>query len=825
MCLTASRTYVQIGAGIDSFFEYAFKSYVLLSSGKRFGLNPKSPRRGLDGYYTPLSEYEHSPEAFLRVWQDSQASIARHLYRGEGYQHPHYIQGDVFTGATRAFWIDSLSAYFPGLLTLAGDVEHAIRVHLLATAVWTRYSGLPERWNVATGDIENGLTWWGGRPEFIESTYYLYQATKDPWYLHVGEMALRDIKRRCWTKCGWAGIEDVRSGELKDRMESFFLGETTKYMFMLYDPTHPLNNLDAPFVFSTEGHPLVIPASTRTKGDQLKTNGFVNYGTCQAAPPAPALGISSTAARHDLFHAASLARLQHMPSRRDAAEGSALLDYASDHPSVSLSDLSSPSNYTFYPWTLPPQLVPYNATSSPMAIRPALDISFPAIPGLIMGPGSLERMRDGILIKTIGGLRLSLVRDVPLHESVSELESESAAEKGAQSGQQSQMEGFRVQVINNVPLGKDEKVYLSREITFDILDPTDPNFTRVRDTAMVDLVVDVIPELFRRRNGLDERRDRRQQEQEQEQVADGGRVSRQSASEHSTSSTSSKVRGNDNRITSSMKRALSSLMNQLSYLLGDISYINRAQRRQQTNTATDDENNNNNNDNNKKTTVLRLALPASISTGLGSAPIPDVEDAITVPLSDGDRAKSRYQRLSWSSIYFADEICDGRVVREIAQNYQVLVVKRGGCSFSQKLRNIAAFPPSRASLKLVVVVSYSDDDDSSSSSSTSTSTSTSTNHPQSSPNSTSPNHHDNSTTTSLQTPLAALRAEPFLVRPHLDETQVTAGGIPRRHLISLVMVGGGEETYQLLRRVRGVGLKRRYSIQSQGFPISNLYIV
>lgn len=177
----------------------------------------------MDNYFIPLEEAHHSPEFYFQVWQDAQDAIKHHLYRGHGYQHPHYVQADLQTGATRAFWIDSLSAFYPGVLTLAGRIEEATEIHLLATALWTRFSALPERWNVATGDIDNGLGWWGGRPEFIESTYYLYRATKDPWYLHVGEMVLRDIKRRCWTRCGWAGLQDVRTGELQDRMESFFL--------------------------------------------------------------------------------------------------------------------------------------------------------------------------------------------------------------------------------------------------------------------------------------------------------------------------------------------------------------------------------------------------------------------------------------------------------------------------------------------------------------------------------------------------------------------------------------------------------------------------
>ncbi|KAE8351548.1 putative ER glycosyl hydrolase [Aspergillus coremiiformis] len=739
--------YTGIGAGVDSFFEYAFKSYILLSSGERFPRNLKSPWHALDDHLPPLSEYEHSAEAFLQAWQESHASVKRHLYRGEGYQHPHLIQGDVFTGATRAFWIDSLSAFYPGLLSLAGELDEAIGIHLLTTAVWTRFSGLPERWNVATGDVEGGLAWYSGRPEFAESTYYLYRATKDPWYLHVGEMVLRDIKRRCWTKCGWAGLQDVRSGELSDRMESFFLGETAKYLYLLFDASHPLNNIDQPFVFSTEGHPLIIPkvptAVQEPRKKQPPANKEINNAVCQTAPLPPVFELSSTAARRDVFHAANLARLHLMPTR-GPAEGP-ILDYAKDQASVTMSDLSSPTNYTFFPWTLPPELVPFNATSSPMTVRPTLDISFPSLPGMFIGSGSLERVQDGILIKTIGGLRLSMVQDAPSQDGVST------------TGE----DEFRVQVINNVPLGKDEKVYLSREITFDVLDPTDPNFTRVRDSAMIDIVIDVIPETIYRRNDSDD--------------------PQESTGEHNPkhvigkSSTDDKL-GVVNPSASGVRTALSSLVNHVSWLLWDESHTQSSWPPSK-----------------KRSSLLRLTLPAAMASGLGSTPMPDVEDASTFSVA-GDVPKNR---LPWSTIYFADELCDHRILRDIAQSHQVLVIKRGGCSFSQKLRSISAYPPSRNALKLVIVVSSNEEmtvDDLG---------------PKSNPFSS----------------LAAVRAETNLVRPYLDETQMTAGGVPRRHLISMVMVGGGKETYKLLRQAKGVGIKRRYTVRSQGLPVNNLYII
>lgn len=710
----------------------------------------------MDEYYLPLTEDQHSPDSFLQVWEDSHTSINRHLYRGEGYQHPHLIVGDVITGATRAFWIDSLSAYYPGLLALDGKVDEAIQIHLLTTAIWTRFSGLPERWNVATGDIDGGLAWYGGRPEFIESTYYIYRATQDPWYLHVGEMVLRDIKRRCWTKCGWAGLRNVQTGEMIDRMESFFLGETAKYMFLLFTPEHPLNKIDAPWVFSTEGHPLIIPKRTTASNKQARREQqpsspqSLAENVCQAIPAPPTFGVSSTASRSDIFHAASLARL-HLRPHRGSGEGP-ILENSPDHPSVSVSDLSSPTNYTFYPWTLPPQLVPFNATSAPMAVRPTLDISFPSLPGGVnLGPGALERVRDGIFVKTIGGLRLSMIQDAPL---------------AGQSSTGAEDDGYRVQVINNVPLGKDEKVYLSRQITFDVVDPYDPNFTRVRDTAMLDLVIDVLPEPSRRRNGSTSPR----AEQPPAEYSDQQEDPELHLRRHRPAPSSVDESSDADSPESTMKSMLSNLFNTFSSLLRDES----------------------------ETAPLRLSLPATIPMGIGAAPLPEVEDAVTMSLFGNPSTT----RLSWTSIYFAGELCDDRILRDVVQSHEVLVIKRGGCTFSQKLRNIAAYRPSRSSLKMVIVVSYDDEAPD--------------------PHPKDP-HSDEGESTSA--PLAAVRAEPYLIRPHLDESQMTASGIPRNEPVSLVMVGGGDETYALLQVATGIGIKRRFTMRSRGVLITNLYII
>lgn len=703
--------YTGIGAGIDSFFEYALKSHILLSrEGKpptNIPLHAKDPRE----LFKPLSAEEESTSAFLQTWVDSHEAIKRHLYRGSGYQHPHYIQGDLFTGATRALWLDSLSAYYPGLLTLAGEIEEASETHLLTTALWNRYSALPERWNVASGDIEGGLGWWIGRPEFVESNWYLYRATKDPWYLYVAEMVLRDIKRRCWTKCGWAGIQDVRTGELNDRMESFFLGETAKYLFLTFEPDHPLNHFDAPFVFTTEGHPLIIPADVghirRPIPAMDSGNLLLSTYTCPLQADTNIFIPSHTGARQDLFHAASLARLDLMPAR--SKNGSPLTPYSTNQPSISISDLQSPSNYTYFPWTLPADLIPWNATSALIAPRPTFDISFPPLPNMQPSLAPLQRVREGIFINSVGGLRLAMIQDMPI---------------GVDGVSGKPIDGYRIQAINNLALGKDEKVYLAKDPTFGVLNPMDPNFTRVKDLNTLELVIDV-PDL---------------PHNEAQATATVDAETLSPAIEEM-----------------SPKGPLKSLLDQLTSVIKETKSL-----------ASEilppfSQN------------ITRYYLGAMLPTGLGAAPIPEWAEAPSL----SPQHSSTSGLLSWNTVFVTGDACTEKLPLSIPRTHQVIVMKRGGCSFSRKIANIPAFAPSPTSLQLVIVVSYEAEDG---------------------------------------------MPEGWLARPLLDKQQFTSGGLPRHNPIPMVLVGGGEDTYTTLQRALGVGVKRKYSMEAQGVPIRNLII-
>ncbi|XP_053234101.1 ER degradation-enhancing alpha-mannosidase-like protein 1 [Podarcis raffonei] len=218
-----------LGAGLDSFYEYLLKSYIL------FG------------------EKED-----LEMFNDAYQSIQNYLRRGreacnEGEGDPPlYVNVNMFSGQLMNTWIDSLQAFFPGLQVLIGDVEDAICLHAFYYAIWKRYGALPERynWQLQAPDV----LFYPLRPELVESTYLLYQATKNPFYLHVGMDILQSLEKHTKAKCGYATLHHVIEKSKEDRMESFFLSETCKYLYLLFDEENPVHKSGNRYMFTTEGH-------------------------------------------------------------------------------------------------------------------------------------------------------------------------------------------------------------------------------------------------------------------------------------------------------------------------------------------------------------------------------------------------------------------------------------------------------------------------------------------------------------------------------------------------------------------------------------------
>jgi hypothetical protein len=643
-----------IGAGADSFFEYALKSHILLSGHElpnRTILPPDHQGEWLDpnSLFPPLSDAENSPDAFLEAWHHAHAAIKRHLYSER--DHPHYENVNLWTGSLASNWVDSLGAYYSGLLVLAGELDEAIETNLLYTAIWTRYAALPERWSIRDKTVEGGLGWWPLRPEFIESTYHLYRATKDPWYLYVGEMVLRDITRRCWTPCGWAGLQNVLDGEKSDRMESFFLGETAKYMYLLFDDRHPLNTMDAPYVFTTEGHPLIIPKPRSTerarqpKPSRRDLTVYHDDGFTNSCPPQPAptpLSGSVVAARNDIYHAARMLDLHLLSASRHSLDGG----------QVSGQHMAK-SNFTLFPWTLPPELLPSNGTCAKVYQPLELTLEFASNTQQVVGGSAfnfmianqnMERLSvDRIRVSSLSGLKITMHLD------------------------DNEEREWRVSKVNGVSLGRDESVVLDRSILGDI---SDPRFNLVRDPVVVKLQHLHHVDLLDNDNTTND-----EQAAQFEPIEDA----------------------DSSAILTELGSLVKSLFSRMAASL-DIQLPNSPTPLPGSATGSSSFPFN-----------LVINQTAVTPTGIGAAPLPPA----SVPAGARIPAFGPVPEgiLPWSTVYAAGDACSGPIPESAPRDHQVIVIRRGGCNFSTKLANIPAYAPSPTALQLVVIVSDDEEDE------------------------------------------------------------------------------------------------------------------
>lgn len=216
-----------VGAGIDSYYEYCLKAYVLLGESRYLSRFNK--------HYAAIMKYISQGPMLLDV----------HMHRPQ-------INSKNFMDALLAFW--------PGLQVLSGDLKPAIETHEMLYQVVQKHNFIPEAF---TTDFQ---VHWGQhplRPEFLESTYFLYKATGDPHYLNVGRQVLNSLQKYARVECGFAAVKDVRTTANEDTMDSFVLAETFKYLYLLFAESEDLIiNIDE-YLFTTEGHLLPLSLSVQ----------------------------------------------------------------------------------------------------------------------------------------------------------------------------------------------------------------------------------------------------------------------------------------------------------------------------------------------------------------------------------------------------------------------------------------------------------------------------------------------------------------------------------------------------------------------------------
>eukprot|EP01064_Diplonema_japonicum_P034671 TRINITY_DN7276_c1_g1_i1.p1 TRINITY_DN7276_c1_g1~~TRINITY_DN7276_c1_g1_i1.p1 ORF type:complete len:525 (+),score=56.06 TRINITY_DN7276_c1_g1_i1:95-1576(+) len=211
-----------IGGNTDSYYEYLIKSYALFGS-------------------------EGCLEMFWGTWM----GISRFVYSPPWWTEVNMHSGEVI-------WpiLNSLTGFYEGVLFNSGSYKVAVDALEATHAVWRKYGALPEGFSFGANKAHPRQSAYPLRPELAESVWQLYRATRDPKYLEMGADLVFSIKKRMKGRCGYFVLEDVTTGEPRDAMESFFLSETLKYLYLLFDSENFINT--GKWVFNTEGHPFPL---------------------------------------------------------------------------------------------------------------------------------------------------------------------------------------------------------------------------------------------------------------------------------------------------------------------------------------------------------------------------------------------------------------------------------------------------------------------------------------------------------------------------------------------------------------------------------------
>lgn len=253
-----------IGAGLDSFYEYLIKGYLLLED-----------------------------EDYLHMFRQLYSAVLKHVKLGSWYLGVHSA-----TGSLTWTMASSLGAFWPGMQTLVGDIDLATEAHAAFHSIWRHVGVLPEGFDLRSEEVWSEGRGYPLRPEHAESAYMLYTATEDPWLLQVGRDIVTSLQNLTRSKCGFASIADVTTRRLDDRMDSFLLSETFKYLYLLFsygDDTwfNPLHHL-----FTSEGHPLPVklPLQTVTNRSVLMPRLTMAATSCKPPSYLARLGLAGQAA-------------------------------------------------------------------------------------------------------------------------------------------------------------------------------------------------------------------------------------------------------------------------------------------------------------------------------------------------------------------------------------------------------------------------------------------------------------------------------------------------------------------------------------------------
>ncbi|KAG0479435.1 hypothetical protein HPP92_010192 [Vanilla planifolia] len=254
---TSSRALVTFGAMGDSFYEYLLKAWI---QGNR----------------------TESVKHYREMWETSMKGLQSLIRKSTPSSFTYICERN---GDRLSHKMDELACFVPGMLALGSSgfaPEDAKRILSLAEELaWTCYNFYEATSTKLAGenylfvdgqDMHVGTSWNILRPETVESLFYLWRLTGNKTYKEWGWNIFQAFEKNSRIESGYVGLKDVNSGVKDDMMQSFFLAETLKYLYLLFSPPS-LISLDE-WVFNTEAHPLKIVTRNDKGGTITSSNAW-----------------------------------------------------------------------------------------------------------------------------------------------------------------------------------------------------------------------------------------------------------------------------------------------------------------------------------------------------------------------------------------------------------------------------------------------------------------------------------------------------------------------------------------------------------------------
>ncbi|CAA0829542.1 Mannosyl-oligosaccharide 1-2-alpha-mannosidase MNS1 [Striga hermonthica] len=249
---TRSYSTITFGAMGDSFYEYLLKVWI-------------------QGNKTTAVKH------YRDMWETSMKGLLS-LVRRTTPSSFTYLCEKIGTSLTDK--MDELACFAPGMIALGstdyGPDESKKFLSLAEELAWTCYNFYQSTPTKLAGenyffnsgqDMSVGTSWNILRPETIESLFYLWRLTGNETYKEWGWNIFQAFEKNSRVESGYVGLKDVNTGVKDNMMQSFFLAETLKYLYLMFSPPSVIS-LDE-WVFNTEAHPIKIV----TRHDQVNTLG------------------------------------------------------------------------------------------------------------------------------------------------------------------------------------------------------------------------------------------------------------------------------------------------------------------------------------------------------------------------------------------------------------------------------------------------------------------------------------------------------------------------------------------------------------------------